>query len=352
MATSNNIIDSALDSAEELIAERIQIDQEAKEVEEVEPAAVEKPEAQAEPEESAAPAPEPVADSKSAATPEVAVEQAIEPPSFWSADRKAIFAKAPKEVQQAVAEYEAKRTEWANSVARDSERGKAVEKRAQEVFAPYAEKLKQNDLDPFEAAKQLLAWDDAFEKDPLGSIVQLMQENGITPQDLMNGYQQQPQYPQDPRIEQALAEAREAKQFAQQQRELIAQQQQKQFMSEVERFKSEKDSAGNVRKSFAEMYAPQISMRAEAIQKETGAPLYSSLTQAYEEVLSQARKAFGVSATQTQSTEQVVAQAKKAQAAASSVVGAPANGAIAKRPKAKTIDEALDRAEERLGLRN
>lgn len=343
---TSDVIDRALDSAEEILAEREQIDQEAKEVEKVEPAATKAPEV----EDLENPEAEPTAEAAPIAETPPVVEQAIEPPSFWSADRKAIFAKAPKEVQQAVAEYEAKRTEWANRIASESERGKAVEKRAQEVFAPYVEKLKEGGLqDPFEAAKQLLEWNDSFEKDPLTSIVRLMQENGISPQDLFNGYQQQPQYSQDPRVEQALAEAKAAKELAEQQRNFIAQQQQKQFMGEVERFKNEKDSAGNVRKSFAEMYAPQISMRAEAIQRETGAQLYDSLTQAYEEVLGQARKAFGVSA--QHSPEVVVAQAKKAHAAASSVVGAPANGVATKRPKALTIDEALDRAEERLASR-
>lgn len=346
-----SVIDLALDEAEEIIAAKAEVK------------ADEEPEAEAE----VAPEPEPVEESdqeakeepvESQAQPEpeaveaepVAEPVGIEPPRFWSAEKKAIFAKAPQEVQQAVLEYEKQRTEWANRLATESEQGRTYRQKVEESFAPYAETLKAAGIsDPIDAAKQLLEWNSVFEKDPVSGVLSLMQENGLTLEDLQQGgFQAAPQGPQyqDPRIEKALSEAAEAKKLAQEQLELVQQQQQQRFMAEVERFKTGKDSAGNVRKSFAEMYAPQISQMAEQIQRTTpNVSLHDALEHAYEEVLSSARRAFGV----TTQAQQI--QPAKAKAAASSVVGAPSNGGVAKKPKAKSIEEALDMAEEQLGLR-
>jgi hypothetical protein len=337
MAKDKNVIDEALDSAEELIADK-KSDQEP-EAAEPEPKA-EEPEV-VEPEVEA-----PIAE------PESEAEPGIEPPRFWSAEKKALFAKAPLEVQQAVLEYEQQRTEWANRLASESEQGRSYRQKVEETFKPYQERLKAEGIsDPIQAAAQLLEWNEAFEKDPVSGVISLMQENGITLEDLYgvinsggsNALPPNNSY-RDPRIEQALAEAAEAKKLASEQMQLIQAAQQQAFLSEIERFKNGKDSSGNPRKQFAEMYAPQISQVAEQIQKITpGVTLYDALEHAYEQVLSNAKKAFGVSLAQP--------KPEKAKAAASSVMGAPLAGGVVKKPKAKTIDEALDMAEEQLGAR-
>jgi hypothetical protein len=279
-------------------------------------------------------------------------EQPIESPQFWSPEHKALFAKAPRDVQQAVLHYEAQRNDWANRVANEAQRGKAIESRVTEVFEPYRLKMQANGIkDPMEAAQRLLAWNEIFETDPKTGIVELMQRNGLSPQDFM-GSENEPQYVQDPRLEQALTEAREAKKLVEEQKAYYEQQRVQAMQSSIEAFKAGKDSSGQVRKPFAELYAPQITQATERIQAQYPAmPLDQALNHAYEFVLLEARKAFGVTGNGTPKTaqvakpqEQIIAEAKKANAAASSVSGAPSTGVINRRPSAKTVDEAIDRA--------
>lgn len=348
----SDVIERALDSAEELLEERAQTEEADEAPEKSAAPATEEPIAQEADEE---PTKEQSQDAEPATTEPVAEPTAqpeqptFEAPKFWAAEKKAIFAKAPREVQQAVLEYEQARTEWASRLATESARGREYEEKVNKTFEPYAEMLQRSEIkDPIEAVGQLLEWNRVFEENPMAGVMELMRDNGITLQDLhhavTNGGFQEPS-PIDPRVEQALNEAKEAKQLAEQQVNWVQQQQQRYFQSEVTRFKEGKDSTGTPRKQFAELYAPQISQMAEAIQRQNpNVQLYDALEHAYETVLTQARSAFGVKPAQPVSAE-------KAVAAASNVKGAPVNGVANRKPKAKTIDEALDMAEEQLGIR-
>lgn len=274
----------------------------------------------------------------------------IELPAFWSAEEKAVVAKAPKEVQKIIATREAQRNEWANRIANETEEGRAIKNRAYETFEPYRLKLQANGIkDPFEATSRLLAWNELFEQDPKTGIADLMHKNGLSAYDFINEVET-PQYPQDPRIEQALQDAAEAKKAAEEYKAQIDQQKDYVFRSQVNAFKEGKDSAGRNRKQFAEIYAPQISQAFDTIQKSyPNMSFEDTLNHAYEFVLAEATKAFGINGNGVAKTNG--AQPQKAKAAASSITGAPSNGTVESKPRAKTIDEALDRAEERLGLR-
>lgn len=281
----------------------------------------------------------------------------IDAPAFWPADKKEAFAKAPREVQKAFLEVDAQRNEWANRLANESERGKAIEKRSKEVFEPHRLKLQANGIsDPLQAAERLLAWNEIFESNPKVGIADLMRKNGLTPHDFFEDVAEN-QYPSDPRIDEAIQNAQEAKQLAEEWKGKLEEQQAQAFQSQVEAFKSGVDTTGQQRKAYAEMYAPQISQAAEAIQKiQPNMPIAEVLHHAYEFAVGEARKAFGVTGkagqpTQPKEPQQIIAQARKASAASGSVTGAPSNGAAPLRPRAKSIDEAMDRAEERMGLR-
>jgi hypothetical protein len=225
------------------------------------------------------------------------------------------------------------------------------------VFKPYELKLKAYGVsDPLQAAERLLAWNDIIENDPLTAVKTLMQRNGLTPQDLMyqddgNGQPQQ-QYQSDPRVDEAIAKAEAAERRLQEWQES---QQMAALQNEVNAFKNSKDSSGQTRKAFAEMYAPQISQAVDALTRlNPGLSRTEQLTQAYDYVQAEVRKLVGGSVTNgvrpAAKPEQLAQHAKKAQAAASSVTGAPASGTAPQRPSAKSIEEAMDRAEERLGL--
>lgn len=286
-----------------------------------------------------------------------AVTETIDPPQFWSADKKALFAKATPDLQKAIVEHEAQRNEYVHRLANESERGRAIEKRVSDVFKPYELKLKAHGInDPLQAAERLMAWNEIIESDPLTAVKTLMQRNGLTPQDLMyqddgSGQPQQP-YQSDPRVDEAIAKAEAAERRLQ---EWQQQQEAQALQSEVDAFKNSKDSTGQTRKAFAEMYAPQIAQAVEAISRlNPNLGTTERLTQAYDYVQAEVKKLLGVPAAigqkPTAKPEQLVANAKKAQAAASSITGAPSSGTSPQRPGAKTFDEAYARAEERLGL--
>lgn len=281
-------------------------------------------------------------------------EPPIELPAFWSADEKTAVAKgASREVQQIIARKEQQRIEWANRVANESERGKAIEKRSKEVFEPYRLKLQAQGIqDPLEAASRLLAWNELFESNPKAALADLMRKNGLTPADFSEDADQNNQYPMDPRVEEAVTAANEAKRLAEEWKTKLEQQEQKSFVGKIETFKNGTDSLGNVRRSFAEMYAPQIEQAAQSIQKiHPDMPLEEVLNLSYEFVLDETRKLHGVAAPKPSTVaekkpEEVIQQAKKAQAAASSVTGAPASGTSVSTPrlKGKNFGEKIDAA--------
>ena len=276
---------------------------------------------------------------------------AIEFPTFWSAELKEAVAKSPPEAQKALVAYEAQRTEWANRIANESERGKAIEKRASEVFEPHKLKLQAQGIqDPFEAAQRLLAWNELFEKDPKTAIADLMRKNSLTPNDFFEDAQQQSPQQEQVSPEELRAAAREEakKEF----QAFQQQQQQTQLQGEIESFKNGKDSFGHVRRQFAELHAKPISDAFETILVQYPQMARTeALNHAYEFVQKEVRAMYGVTAPVTQPKAPAPDAVKRAKAAASSVTGAPASGTVAKRPSAKTVEEAMDRAEERMGLR-
>ena len=281
---------------------------------------------------------------------------AIEPPTFWSSEDKANFAKATPEVRKAVLRYEEQRNKYVSQLQRDAERGKTYETKLYEGYDPkdiasHKAELRLNGVrDEVEELHRYRAWDKIFKSDPKRAISALMQKNGINAQALSEDEQNQEYI--DPRIEQAMQEAQAAKMQAEELKASFEAQKDEAFRGSVDSFKAGKDSQGNTRKAFAEMYAPQISQVYDAIQAQNPMPMNQALNHAYEHVLKIAREQFGVKASLGQiapkATEEVMALAKKAKAASSSISGAPKNSVGISRPKAKTIDEALDRAEEQV----
>lgn len=272
-------------------------------------------------------------------------------PIYWPAELKEAVAKSPPEVQKTLVAYEAQRTEWANRIANESQRGKAIEKRAGEVFEPYKLKLQSQGIqDPFEAAQRLLAWNEIFEKDPKAALSDLMRKNGLTPNDFFEDDRQpQSQYQEQLSPEELRAAAREE---AKKEFQAFQEQQQTQALqTEIESFKNGKDSFGHVRRQFAELHAKPISDAFETILSQyPRMPRTEALNHAYEFVQKEVRGMYGIPAKPVAPTAPKP-DASRAKAVASSATGAPASGTVAKRPSAKTVEEAMDRAEERMGIR-
>lgn len=280
----------------------------------------------------------------------------IDIPTFWPADLKALAAEAPPEIVKKFIERDVQREQWARRSVAEAEPAKAIANRLYSGFEAVKDEARLNGInDPIDEVERYRAWDNIFKRNPGLGVVDLGRKNNITPEayaQMYYGGEQQFEPESDPRIDEALERAQRAE-------EGLARYQEQTLMQtatqEVEAFKNGKDSTGQTRRAFTELYAPQIAEIHDRIRAENPhLPLGEVLNQAYEYVVGQARKAFGVSGkapAKQQSKEQIMANAKKAKAIASSANGAPATGKAAARSGAKSIDEALDRAEERLGVR-
>jgi predicted RNase H-like HicB family nuclease len=191
----------------------------------------------------------------------------------------------------------------------------------------------------------LLAWNELLTKDVKGFCLEQLSRAGFSPYDLIEAESQRP--PIDPRLEEAMRNAEEAKRMAEEYKTQIETQKQQALHSQVEAFKDGKDSTGQTRRQFVQMYAPQINDAVAEIQAQTGLPLDQALYHAYEYVMQNVRGLHQPVQSKV-SPVQSAPTVKKAMKAASSVTGAPASGTNAPKPRAKTIEEAMDRAEEKL----
>lgn len=285
---------------------------------------------------------------------EEALSGSIEPPQFWSAEDRALFAKAPAELRQTILRYENQRNAWANKVASESERAKAVQRRLDEAFTPERRlEMQANGIkDPFEAVDSLLAWNEILKRDPWTGIKTLMERNGFTPESFMGG-EEQSEYPSDPRVEEALELARAAKAESEEYKARIEQQETDRLAQTINSFKDSVDSRGQKRRQFIEFHAPQIDQAIQSLQSEYPQMSFEeSLHHAYEFVREEVAKAAGISFSNSKpSSTSSRVSAEKAKSAAKSVVGAPASGSSSSKVKAKSIDEAIDRAMAQLEYR-
>lgn len=286
-------------------------------------------------------------------------EAPIEAPQFWPPEMKALFAKADQGLQKAFLAHEEQRNNWANEQAQKSKSGRETEKRMNEMFAPYADALAVHGVkDPFEATERLLAWDKLFREDPVTGILDLMRKNGISPEHLFSDAEGDDYYEEDEEYEsEAVSQLRAELEELKGAREKEAEDRAKATLyQEVEAFKAGTDSRGQARGQFAEMYAPQINQAFMAIQEmNQGMDLGQALEQAYEYVLGRVSQMHGLStngAAQPSPEAQARAEEEDARAAeaASSVQGSASLEVEGKKPKAKSIDEAIDRAEAALGI--
>lgn len=293
-----------------------------------------------------------VSDPEATLTAPVAEESPVEIPAFWSAELKKAAAEAPPALVKKFAEHDAQREQWARRSVSEAEPAKAIVKRLYEGFEPVKDEARLNGIDnPVDELERYRAWDNIFKRDTMTGVVDLARKNGITPEQFAQAFYgyAEANPPSDPRIDEALQEAKQAKQMAEQYQQQLAQQSQATLVSEVETFKKGKDSTGQVREPFAKLYAPQIAQEYDRLVAENPHLRPNEvLTQAYENIVGSARKAFGINGKPAQPT---TVDVKKAQSIASSANGAPALGKSAARPPAKSIDEAIDRAEEKLGYR-
>ena len=282
----------------------------------------------------------------------------IKPPAFWTAERKKLFEKAPRELQEVIS---ARELELQQQISRAASKGSNTdyEKRFYEDFESpesanlHKAKLKAQGInDPIGELQRYRAWDKVLEADPQAVIMDLMKKNGFTPNDFYNNaYEgaETSQY-QDPRVEDAIKRAEASENAV---KEFRAEQERNQKLSWINEFKSGTDSDGQVRKDFCELYSFQIDNAFQQAQAQY--PMASEqdlLNHAYESVKEGIKAFHGVAskakpaAKPALTNEQRIANAKKAQAAASNAVGGPNTGTVSQKPslKGKNFSEKFDSA--------
>ncbi len=283
-----------------------------------------------------------------------AAVNSVNPPAFWSTEQKALFAKADPQMQHLVAAWELELQQRLSRAANEGQRGRAFQNRMYEGYEPkeiqaHKAKLQLNGLrDEVDELHRYRAWDSIFETDPYTGISDLMRKNGFSPYDFIAGAQVGPQYQTDPQVEAKLQRLEELEQKFSNLETSYNTQEEHAFQANIEDFKSGVDSRGQVRRPFAQMYAAHITQaQSQIMEIYPHLEFNSALEHAYEYVLNEVSKLHGIPQKTSISTpEKKIANGKKAQAAASSVVGAPRSDAATQKPRARTIDEALDRAEE------
>lgn len=357
----DDLIDKAMDAAED----RIEADSTPDPVEAPEPEVEQEEPLAAKEQISGNEANEETSEAEQGATeaekPVVNQDEPIELPAFLPAETKALLAEAsPQLRKKIVAAYE-QQEQTTRRVLSESGQLKAEKARVDEVFSPHRTRLQaQGVKDIADLASRALAWDELITKDPKAFVIAQMRQNGITPQDLLEDAGNDPgvsQY-QDPRVDEALEAAKQAKE----QLESFQLEQQKQVLTtELESFKNGQDSTGVKRRAFVDMFEPQIAQTIGMIKAD---PQYGHLSRqevmhhAYEYVVSQARASgfqFAPPAAPkpVPTAESIAAQASKQRAASGSVRGAPASGTSTPRSRLKgetfeqRLESAMDKAESR-----
>lgn len=288
--------------------------------------------------------------------------QSVNPPVFWSTVHKGIFTKAAPELQKVIAERELEYQRTVSRLANESQRAKELETK---LFDGWEDKrvelLKEGIRTPVELYQRFMEWDEIFRHNPKAAIKDLVFKNNLTPDDIFGAddalsNEHYSQVRTDPRVDEALNKVNEWEQkLAQQEQERERQY----LINETENFKNSTDKYGNIRKPFAEAHAFQIDqMFQNIIQVHPSLSMQEALNFAYDEVMENQRKLFGVESVQKMNSqpqpktkEQLIAQSQKAKAAASSISGSPTNATKTQKPRlqgnsfAERLDSAISIAE-------
>lgn len=308
-----------------------------------------------------------VESSTSEEQPQAAQTEQIEPPAFWTAERKALFSKAPPELKKAIAEEALRQQQHMSRLANESQRGKQWESRvnsdfqSKEEFEAHRAQLRlQGVQDEVAELHRYRDWNRLMKSDPITAVRGLIDQFQITPDELNSGAlsDEQERYANDPRVDaviEELRQEREAREQAERQREHQS------LASQINTWKSGSDKFGKPRAEFSALYAPQIDSEwqqilNEAAQSGIQLSLEESLNHAYERVQGRIFKAHGInpSAPKQPTPEQRAAQVAKVQSAVTRASGAPRSDVITKKPRKQykndkeRVEAAMKRAEEKI----
>lgn len=291
--------------------------------------------------------------------------ESVKLPDYWPAELRSIAGKAPRDVVEQFARYDANRTQGVQRLLNESRVAKETYNRLHEGWDERKDIAALNGVhSPVDELQRYRAWDAVFNKDPELAIVDLIRKNNLQNRFQYNGsVRQEPEPP--PWVQQIIDDNKQLKEKVSSFENSSRQQVDSAIQSEYQAFQSGKDSRGESRAKNLQLFEPQIAWAIGELKKvQPNMSRVDLLNHAYEFTMQQVREGLGVQngssvAAPNQSaaapSQSAIQSAKKAQQAAGSVRGAPASVVSSGKVPLKgrnfneKLDSAIDRAIERLG---
>lgn len=276
----------------------------------------------------------------------------IQPPQSFRAEAKEAFLQAPRGVQEEISRVMLESQRYITRVSQEAAELRRSTEGITRAFEPYIENIRLSGQAPEQVVGTMLAWDHKFKADPVNALVEAAHKTGVDlyqfANQILNGGIQQP----DPQFLQTQQQVEELRQ------ELARRDEQQQVLyhqtleAEAESFISETDNKGKLLRPYAqndEVLQEMVLQIQLLRQANPNAAPRALLTEAYnravkisESVQTQIQKAEQEKLRQKQQIE----GAKKASKSIKQV------GSIAdKSSKPKSIDDAINAALEKAGLR-
>lgn len=273
----------------------------------------------------------------------------VDPPHFWSPDRKQLFARAEPELQKAILAEVQRTEEWARGIAHEAKDAVQLRDGLHQIYEPHQSKFKAYGIDNLEATSRLMGWQEQLDTDPIPAFNRLLRTYGLTPEHLINGYVEEPI--QDPAISEATRRIQELESQIQAMTSSAQGQRLQSVQSQIDKFLNATDDQGNLLHPYVEQLKPQIAKQIQILRASNpDASDYEVLRSAYLNVVKEFDQIFiqpklSTLQVEQQKQEQNIKRAEQAKRAASaSIKGSPAPGAAMSRPKVGSFNEAMERA--------
>lgn len=268
-------------------------------------------------------------------------EPEISAPNSWRNEPKELWKQLPRKLQEEIAKRETDRERY---FTRESARLKNL-KEVEEIFEPYVNELHARGATPAQVVRQLVAFNNLYEQDPVGTIRQMLQAKGLSLEAL-----QEAQAQTDPKYEALTKELQELRTWRQQLEQGQATQAHDYTVSAIQSFAEQVGQDGKpVRPYFNDVLQTMLPI-ADALKRQNPEALPEEiLNAAYERAVyihPEVRQKLidsEVKAREAKRIEEQKQAAQKAKASSVSVKGAP-GGAVAQAQSAQSIRDALESA--------
>lgn len=301
-------------------------------------------------------APSSRADTSEVAPPPQMESPKVEPPPFWDKKDLQVWDKLPADAKAICTKNAKNGQTYVNRII--SQLNQEFHKQVgdwhglNEVFTEDRLKtLRAEGLTPAMVTERWAGWQDALNTNPYQTIGKLLQTYNIAPQQFMeylnSGEAQTFQGNQE--IEDLKAELAKQKQDLEQK---FSNQELTQIRTQIGAFGQEKDSSGKALRPFFEELKPMIRQLLPLIYEQNeGISDYDALHAAWERAAyaDPAIREKLMAQTKAAQQKEAVIQAQNTKKAASSLVGTTSSPGTP-RPKAKSVDEALEMAAEEHGI--